>query len=150
MPTRTITLAFAAIPASVTGLSQSRSMSSISSGMECVWNLLTAFALLSTRSAFSSCSCSALTVFRSNVWTGREILRRPIGFMFRTVDVHNANFSDFFVTKLSICRAYNGHALPTKLRAVGSQQTAKTIAEVPRRTDRPSNPMVWRRRSDDN
>ena len=34
--------------------------------------------------------------------------------------------------------------LPTKLRAVGSQQTAKTIAEVPRRTDRPSNPMVWR------
>lgn len=33
--------------------------------------------------------------------------------------------------------------LPTKLRAVGSQQTAKTIAEVPRRTDRPSNPMVW-------
>ena len=150
MPTRTITLAFAAIPASVTGLSQSRSMSSISSGMEWVWNLLTAFALLSTRSAFSSCSCSALTLFRSNVWAGRIFSEHSHMPIFRTFNVHDANHSDFFVTKLSICRAYNGHALPTKLRAVGSQQTAKTIAEVPRRTDRPSNPMVWRRRSDDN
>ncbi len=34
MPTRTITLALAAMPASVTGLSRSRSMSSMSRGME--------------------------------------------------------------------------------------------------------------------
>ena len=45
-PTRTTTLVFAASPASAIGLSQSRLMSSISKGMEWVWYLRTAVALL--------------------------------------------------------------------------------------------------------
>ena len=70
MPTRTITLAFAAIPASATGLSQSRSISSISSGMECVWNLLTAEALFSALSKFVSCSCSYCALTSSGLTCG--------------------------------------------------------------------------------
>ena len=70
----------------------------------------TAFALLSTRSAFSSCSCSALTLFRSNVWAGRIFSEHSHMPIFRTFNVHDANHSGVSVTKLSICRAYNGRA----------------------------------------
>ena len=73
-------------------------------------SLLTAFALLSTRSAFSSCSCSALTLFRSNVWAGRIFSEHSHMPIFRTFNVHDANHSGVSVTKLSICRAYNGRA----------------------------------------
>ena len=86
--------------------------------------------------------------FRSNVWAGRRFFEISIDFTLWTPLDHDADISGVFVTKLSICRAYNSRVLPTELRAVGSQQMAKTIAEVPRRTDRPSNPMVRRRRSD--
>ena len=72
--------------------------------------LLTAFALLSTRSVFSSCSCSALTLFRSNVWAGRIFSEHSHMPIFRTFNVHDANHSGVSVTKLSICRAYNGRA----------------------------------------
>lgn len=52
MPTRTITLALAAIPASTTGFSQSRAISSMSSGMEWVWNLRTAVAPFASGALF--------------------------------------------------------------------------------------------------
>ena len=140
MPTRTITLAFAAIPASVTGLSQSRSMSSISSGMEWVWNLLTAFALLSTRSVFSSCSCSALTLFRSNVWAGRIFSEHSHMPIFRTFNVHDANHSGVSVTKLSICRAYNGRAFTHQAYGCGlatDGQNNRGGAAKDRQTEQP-------------
>ena len=58
--------------------------------------------------------------FRSNVWAGRRIFEISVDFTLWTPLDHDADISGISVTKLSICRAYNGRALPTELRAVGS------------------------------
>ena len=151
MPTRTITLAFAAIPASATVCPNPVQYLPYRAEWSVCGICVTAVAPFSALFFFRLMFMFVLCAFpaRSNVGWSEDFRNfRRFHLLSDTTGPRCDNIFGISVTKLSICRAYNGRALPTELRAVGSQQMAKTIAEVPRRTNRPGNPMVRRRRSD--
>ena len=78
--------------------------------------------------------------FRSNVWAGRKIFGISIDFTLWTPSDHDADISGISVTKLSICRAYNGYAFTHQTQGCGlatDGQNNRGGAAKDRQTEQP-------------